>query len=64
MGETNVNRILILVNADKPGARETLGHLCPWVEQRARVETLHLTDETLETDADLIVVLGGDGSIL
>jgi len=59
-----MKRILILVNAEKPGAREALETLRPWLESRAKVQTMELADAPIQTDADLVVVLGGDGSIL
>ena len=59
-----MKRILILVNADKPAAREAADQLCPWISGRAVVETLTLSDATIQSEADLAVVLGGDGSIL
>ena len=59
-----MKRVLILYNAEKEGARESLDELCPWVERRAKVEALALSAEPLVAEADLVVVLGGDGSIL
>ena len=59
-----MKRILILVNPDKPGARAASQSLQPWLEQRVAVEVRHLADGPLEAGADLVVVLGGDGSIL
>ena len=59
-----MKRVLVIVNAEKPGARECLERLRPWVEARAQAETVELADRRVETDADLAVVLGGDGSML
>lgn len=59
-----MKRVLILINPEKPGARETAASLCPWVRERVAVETADLADGPIQTDADLVVVLGGDGSIL
>jgi NAD+ kinase len=59
-----MKRALILVNPDKPQAREVAGSLCPWVRERVEVETMDLSDGPIDADADLVVVLGGDGSIL
>jgi NAD+ kinase len=59
-----MKRILLLVNADKPAAREAADGLTPWIAGRALVETLGLADAPIQTQADLVVVLGGDGSIL
>ncbi len=57
-------RVLVLYNAEKVGARNALDELCPWVQERVEARTLELGDEPVETDAELVVVLGGDGSIL
>lgn len=59
-----MKRILVLVNSEKPGAQEALGTLCPWLADRAAVETRDLAEAASAGDADLVVVLGGDGSIL
>jgi len=59
-----VKRILILINADKPAACEAADQLCPWISGRALVEKMGLSDTAIQTEADLVVVLGGDGSIL
>lgn len=59
-----MKRVLVLVNPEKPAAREVSKSLCPWLGDRVAVEVQDLSDGTLETSVDLIVVLGGDGSIL
>jgi NAD+ kinase len=59
-----MNKILVLVNSGKPGAEEALAQLRPWLEGRAAVESVALADAPLRTEADQVVVLGGDGSIL
>jgi NAD+ kinase len=59
-----MKQVLILVNPQKPGAREVAGTLCPWLADRVTVETMDLSDQPIETGPDLVVVLGGDGSIL
>jgi NAD+ kinase len=59
-----MQKILVLVNAAKPGAEEAMVRLRPWLESRTSVESMALSDATLHTQADLVVVLGGDGSIL
>ena len=64
MGGPPVKRILILVNTEKPGAADCCDALRPWLETRAETRWLELSDEPLQADADLVVVLGGDGSIL
>jgi NAD+ kinase len=57
-------KILILVNSAKAGAEEALARLRPWLAGRAEIESATLSDGPVRTSADLIVVLGGDGSIL
>jgi NAD+ kinase len=59
-----VKRVLVLVNADKPGAREAAESLCPWLEGRCAVRAMDLPAAPMPAEADLVVVLGGDGSIL
>jgi len=59
-----MQRVLILVNPEKPEAREVAESLCPWVRERVEVRTMDLSDEPVESEADLVVVLGGDGSLL
>ena len=63
-GERTVKRVLILVNPEKPDVREVVRSLGPWLGERAAVETQDLGEAPIETKADLVVVLGGDGSIL
>jgi len=59
-----MERVLILVNPEKRGAREAAESLCPWIESRVAAEAMDLAEGPVETEADLVVVLGGDGSIL
>jgi len=59
-----VKHVLILVNADKRGARDVAEALEPWLASRATVQTQVLSDEAVTGRPDLVVVLGGDGSIL
>lgn len=59
-----MERVLILVNPEKRGAREAAESLCPWVESRVAAQAMDLAEGPVETEADLVVVLGGDGSIL
>ena len=59
-----MKRVLILVNPEKPEARRLAATLCPWVEKRVAAEATDLSDAPVRADADLVVVLGGDGSIL
>lgn len=59
-----MRRVLILVNPEKDGAREAAASLCPWLSRNVEVQSLDLSDRPIETQPDLVVVLGGDGSIL
>jgi NAD+ kinase len=59
-----VKEVLILVNPGKAGAADAAQSLCPWLSERAQVTSMDLTDAPLEAAPDLIVVMGGDGSIL
>ena len=59
-----MKHVLILINPEKAGAREVSQTLCPWLGDRAKVDAAELSDQPLRTAADLVVVLGGDGSIL
>jgi len=60
-------RVVILGNMDKPGVADMIEDLRPWISARAEVLGVysHLDDLPPETgDADLCVVLGGDGTLL
>ncbi len=64
------HRVLILANPDKPGVREHLEQLRPWLADRAEVQEV-LTRPAAASQlpdgadrADLCVVLGGDGTLL
>ena len=59
-----MKRVLILVNAEKPEAREAAQTLYPWLQKRAEVRTQDLSDGPIQAEPHLVVVLGGDGSIL
>ena len=59
-----MERVLILVNPEKRGAREAAESLCPWIETRVAAQAMDLAEGPVEAEADLVVVLGGDGSIL
>ena len=67
MRARSAKRVLILGNMDKPGVRERLASLRAWIARRATLAGVHpsrgpLPDSAL--DADLAVVLGGDGTLL
>jgi len=53
-------------NAGKPQVREAVERLVPWIAERADVAAVDLDGalELADADADLIVVFGGDGTIL
>jgi len=59
-----VKRVLILVNDEKAAARRAARALGPWLRRRASVRTQNLSAGRIRGGADLVVVLGGDGSIL
>jgi NAD+ kinase len=59
-------RLLIVVNADKPRVRPALREMLPWLKERVEivgVDDDHRTDMS-KVDADAILVLGGDGTLL
>src|SRR5262249_815513 len=59
-------RILVLGNANRPGLPEDAEELLPFLRQHADIVAVDLLQE-LEVgalDADLALVLGGDGAIL
>jgi NAD+ kinase len=59
-------RAIILANGSRPEIRAAVERLQPLVERHLRVEgvSLDFTSELIETESDLAIVLGGDGSIL
>jgi NAD+ kinase len=59
-------RLLILGNANKPQARQEAERLLPFLNDRATVVVfdLHGEKDLSEVQADLALVLGGDGAIL
>jgi NAD+ kinase len=59
-------RILVLGNGRKPGVVEHARQLLPFLRRHAEVvlEDLYQEKELTECQADLTIVLGGDGSIL
>ena len=59
-------RLFIVANAEKPNVRPAVEELVPWMSRRVKVTGV---DTTLEqdlknVDADAILVLGGDGTLL
>lgn len=67
---TNRPRVLLLCNRGKPHVEDALRGFRPWLTERAEVVAEHGTREmTAETaaalpDADMALVLGGDGTVL
>ena len=60
-------RVLILANLDKPGVQQELQALQEWIARRAQVLAVQSArDELPESSrqADLCLVLGGDGTLL
>ncbi|MEQ8787373.1 MAG: NAD(+)/NADH kinase [Pirellulaceae bacterium] len=59
-------RVLLVGSGDRPNVAEQAEHLKPRIEQYADVvlTDLHFEHDLSQVDADLAVVLGGDGSIL
>jgi NAD+ kinase len=59
-------RLLIVANKSKPNVAKALDQWLPWIEQKSdlvRVETDRDKDLS-DTDADVILALGGDGTLL
>lgn len=57
--------VLVVGDERKGGTREVVAEQVAWLESRARVTIVLDRDAPLHTeDVDLVVVLGGDGSIL
>jgi len=59
-------RALLLGSGDRPNLREQAGHLRPTIDQHVEVvlEDLQYKQDLAGIDAELAIVLGGDGSIL
>src|SRR3954468_2736477 len=59
-------RVFIVTNINKPKVRPAMDELVPWVTSRAQLVGVD-TDATVDIssiDADAILVLGGDGTLL
>ncbi len=69
-GKADPPRVLLLANTGKPPVVEALKTFVPWLKDRADVVGVEETRHTKETngaglpDADLAMVLGGDGTFL
>jgi len=61
-----VKRIILTGNGSKPQIAAAVSELLPWLRERAEVAVVDLgMDMDLEkVEADLVVILGGDGAIL
>lgn len=59
-------RILILGNAHRPGVKEAAEQLLPWLSELCEIAVFDLLQEKtlIDVNADLALVLGGDGAIL
>ncbi|MHB1423698.1 MAG: NAD(+)/NADH kinase [Gemmataceae bacterium] len=59
-------RILVLGNANRPGVREAVERLLPFLRQHCEIALVDLEQkkDLSGSDADLTLVLGGDGAIL
>ncbi|HZV06295.1 MAG TPA: NAD(+)/NADH kinase [Gemmataceae bacterium] len=59
-------RILVLGNANRPGVREEVDRLLPFLRRHCEIDLVDLDQEKdlSECCADLTLVLGGDGAIL
>jgi len=66
MSSTPVRRIMVLGNASRPGVSEEAARLLPYLRQHCDVALLDLlqVEELSGVEADLALVLGGDGAIL
>ncbi len=59
-------RLLIIANTTKPTVAAALDRMLPWIKQKAEVAGIG-TDQTSDvshTNADAILILGGDGTLL
>jgi NAD+ kinase len=59
-------RLFIVANIDKPDVRPALDELLPWMSKRVTVVGMDtaLEDDLSGIDADAVLVLGGDGTLL
>ncbi len=65
--ESGDKRVFVLGNPDKPGVKAALDHVCEFVAARCTLVGQglgHDASEALTHNADFVVVLGGDGTIL
>jgi NAD+ kinase len=59
-------RLFIIARKDKPHVAAALVELRPWLEQRCTIVGVETDgeDRLADSDADLVLVLGGDGTLL
>jgi NAD+ kinase len=59
-------RLFVVANAEKPNVRPALDELVPWVSRKVTVTGTDtaLTRDLSDVEADAILVLGGDGTLL
>ena len=66
MTESKIQRVLLIGDAKKGGSAELVAKYAAWFRQRG-IETAEVTDRNVplhDREADVVVVLGGDGSLL
>ena len=66
MTESNIQRVLLVGDAKKGGSAELVAKYADWFQERG-IATEQVTDRNVplhDRDADVVVVLGGDGSLL
>lgn len=62
-----IRRVAVIGSPDKPGAVETLARARQWLAPRAEVvfsEITYESEKTLAARPDLLMVLGGDGTLI
>src|SRR5215204_1610759 len=59
-------RLFVVANAEKPNVRPALDELVPWVSRKVTVTgtDTSLTRDLSDVEADAVLVLGGDGTLL
>jgi len=59
-------RVLLIANQNKPEVNEALASFRPWLKERAEIvaDINSYQDDPIDIDADLMLVFGGDGTML